>query len=633
MEIHPANRWKHGQVFAISGLDAHGDSTGEVIGRTMHRFGVELCGAVPVKIWVKPPPGVRFIQRRSVVMTDVIELYFIIPAEEEGEAEQRTAGGFGTGNRTAIGGSDTSDAMVEQLVGPFDDQVPNEEFEMGLGLPEAEAPKKEDGPQSGTFRIVVADEHTLMFCTDDYLGTQATFHAASPAFGTAEVKAGSTVLAAGEDQYSLNLERGMLRSTLTVVHSSCPRTDMSAAAAEKCYDMDAKIRRRLRSTSPSPCPTLVPEFLQPAYHKAFSLLRCCIRPPAGRFAGPWPVAVRDRNSVDVSEAVAQIIAWRLLDKQLAADLLTVVLDQVDEDGFLPMTLSPEPLERGDLPHAPPLLAFAAYHVGHELANRGVLERMFAPVERTVRWIGENMTSPLEGLLAWPSPEASLEPDSPRFDNPAGLIPVALNSLYIGELRYLAGMAKGLGKIAEYHRYRDEADERSRKLVRQLYNSGEGFFYDQQADGNLLQIKTAAGLLPMYAYAIEEDHAKHLVERVTDAEQFRLKFPVPAIAADARDFVPAVDRGAVNPLLNYFVIHGMSRYGYKTISENYTNITLASLAEAYESSGCFWPYYDPFRRRRPQDLTPGAHHAADVPDYAPTAAIFLTLCHEYYGRRE
>lgn len=633
MEIHLANRWKHGQVFAISGLDAHGDSTGEVIGRTIHRFGVELCGAVPVKIWVKPPPGVRFIQRRSVVMTDVIELYFIFPTEEKSEDEQKTAGGFGTGNRTAIGNYDAPDTQAKQLVGPFDDQVPNEEFEMDLGLPEAEVPKKEDGPQSGTFRIVVADEHTLMFCTDDYLGTQATFHVASPAFGAAEVKAGSTVLAAGENRYSLNLERGLLRSTLTVVHSSSSQTDMAAAAAEKCYDIDAKIRRRLRLTSPSPCPTLVPEFLQPAYHKALSLLRCCIRPPAGRLGRPWPVAVRDRNSVNVSEAVAQILAWRMLNKQFAADLLMGVLDQVDENGFLPATLSPKPLEEGDSPPAPPLLAFAAHHVSHELGNRGVLERLFDPVERAVRWIGKNMASPLEGLLVWPSPEASLEPDSPRFDNPAGMIPVALNSLYIGELRYLSGMAKGIGKLAEYHRYRDEADERSRKLVRQLYNSGEGFFYDQQADGNLSQIKTAAGLLPMYAYAIEKDHAKHLIERATDVGQFRLKFPAPSVAADARDFTHAVDRGAVNPLLNYLIIHGMGRYGYKTISENYTNITLASLAEVYESSGCFWPYYDPLRRRRPKDLTPGAHHEVNVPDYAPTAAIFLTLCHEYYGRRE
>ena len=171
------------------------------------------------------------------------------------------------------------------------------------------------------------------------------------------------------------------------------------------------------------------------------------------------------------------------------------------------------------------------------------------------------------------------------------------------------------------------------MLRQLYNTEEGFFYDQLADGNLHQIKAAAGLLPMYAYAVEAKHAKALMDHATAANEFRLKFPLPTIAVDARDFAPAVDRGAVNPLLNYLVIRGMSRYGYKTIADNYTNVTLAALAEVYDTSGCFWPYYDPTRRRRPKDLTPSDHHGVDVPDYAPTAAIFLTLCHEYYGRRE
>ena len=76
---------------------------------------------------------------------------------------------------------------------------------------------------------------------------------------------------------------------------------------------------------------------------------------------------------------------------------------------------------------------------------------------------------------------------------------------------------------------------------------------------------------------------------------------------------------------------MSRYGYKTIADNFTNATLAVLAETYEESGCFWPFYDSQRERRPKDLTGTDARPTDVPDYAPTAALFLALCHEYYGQ--
>jgi hypothetical protein len=639
MEFHLANRWKYGQTFALSGLDALVDPATPLTGATMHRFGIRLSASAPVKIWISLPEGIKLIPRRSVVMTDLVELYFIQPEEQDaaGDSGPRISH-FETDARsssagTAAGSSDTTDMEAAELVGPFDDQVPAEQrFEQELGLPGSEKAGRDDGLRSGTFRIVFADEHTILFSADDFLGTQATFHVASRAFGSSEVKVGSQLLSTGQDTFSLHLERGLLRSTLTVVHAPEGRSDMLEAAVEKCYDLESKVRRRLRPVSPSPCPPHVPEFLQPAYHKALSLLRCCVRRPLGRLTGLWPAPCRRRDEFTVPEAVAALLAWRFLDKHLALEMLQGLLAQVDAEGRMPLRLSSEPAEEAPLP-APPMLAFIAYHVGHEIGNRSVIEQSFDPIQRNLAWMRENLRSPDEELLAWHSPAASLEPASPRFDDAAELIPVDLNGLFIAELRYLAGIAKAVGKVPEYYHLREEADRRAERLCQQLYNSEEGFFFDEQPDGNLLHIKCASALMPLFARAVQPPVAERLLTHATSADEFRLKFPVATVARDARDFAPAPDRGAVNPLINYFVIHGLSRYGYKTIADNFTNVTLAVLAEGYDTSGCFWPFYDAQRKRRPKDLTEAPDRPVNVPDYAPTAAVFLSLCHEYYGRSE
>jgi len=326
-----------------------------------------------------------------------------------------------------------------------------------------------------------------------------------------------------------------------------------------------------------------------------------------------------------------------MDLPLAKEVLDAACEAQGEDGFIAGRLGPGQTSEIS---APPLVACAAWqvYVFDQMRDRDFLKRSYDAAAKHATWFlkkrrleGEPPpTRPLEygtPLYAWTSAEEAGCPGSPRFAGGAAFAAVDLSCYLVSECRTLQAMAQRLGYRELAKTWGQRGDALAAAASKHLWNAERGLFTDRKPDGDFIDVRSSAGLLPLWAGIATEDQAARLKGHVTKGT-FMAAAGVPSIATDDPAFKKDGWAGPAWPVVDYLVVRGLQRYGFAAEAGDLRGRSLGAVARTYVRTGVLWEFYDAAGEAAPAELgrSGGEAGAAAGPlaDYAPTAAVFADL---------
>jgi hypothetical protein len=199
----------------------------------------------------------------------------------------------------------------------------------------------------------------------------------------------------------------------------------------------------------------------------------------------------------------------------------------------------------------------------------------------------------------------------REDCPFLVQDVLFNALMCRANKDLAEIARVLGEDQSY--FEGRAQKTARAMNEKLWDEEHSTYLDFDLTSNrLLEVYVAPNFVPLYAGIPDEEQARRMVDSLENTG-FGLSdeslTPVPSYDRYGFAFFPTrYWRGPVWANINWFLMRGLERYGYKKQGERLRK-TIVSLCKEQG----FYEYYDP---------TTGFGHGSDL--FSWTAALFLDV---------
>lgn len=275
------------------------------------------------------------------------------------------------------------------------------------------------------------------------------------------------------------------------------------------------------------------------------------------------------------------------------------------DGFIPRHLRLESRDKVDeypdeaTEHCKPFLAQSALALSaHRQTTAWLLPGELAQLETYLRhWLFERDLRG-SGLSVWRSaPHSGADTQVYRAggwatDRSEG---ADLNAYLVRECEALAELASLAGDDRRARTAEGWGHDRRRAMQAELWNAKEGFFLDRDAKTSAwIDVKTAAGFLPLWAGVATSDQARQLVTlHLTNPAEFWTPFPICSLARsepwytqeyvpkDTPDYPAFLKEGHANwngglwPHWQYLIVEGLARYGFSDLSATLSN-TLANV---------------------------------------------------------
>jgi len=186
--------------------------------------------------------------------------------------------------------------------------------------------------------------------------------------------------------------------------------------------------------------------------------------------------------------------------------------------------------------------------------------------------------------------------------------LSYNSIFIRANQHLQHIATSLREDLPEDLTRSIA--LTEKAFEQLWDEYSAQYYSRDfITHRLLKIPTVATLLPLYAGHITQERAAKLVKLLENEHSFGPAFPVPSVPLNSFWFQPKLYwQGPSWVNINWLVIDGLERYGYKDHAAALRDSTLEMVAK----NGCY-EYFDP------RDGSP-----AGAANFSWTAALAIDL---------
>ena len=199
----------------------------------------------------------------------------------------------------------------------------------------------------------------------------------------------------------------------------------------------------------------------------------------------------------------------------------------------------------------------------------------------------------------------------RQDCPFLVQDVQFNALLCQAEKDLAQIARALSE--DPSPFEQRAKRTAHAMNEKLWDEEHSTYLDFDLTANrLLEVYVAPNFVPLYAGIPDEERARHMVDSLENTG-FGLSdeslTPVPSYDPYGFAFFPTKYwRGPVWANINWFLMRGLERYGYKDQAEHLRN-TIVSLCKEQG----FYEYDDP---------TTGFGHGSDL--FSWTAAVFLDV---------
>jgi putative isomerase len=177
-----------------------------------------------------------------------------------------------------------------------------------------------------------------------------------------------------------------------------------------------------------------------------------------------------------------------------------------------------------------------------------------------------------GLCVWDGSDHSGMDNQARrlgLDGVMAVEGVDLNSYLVRELWAMAEIAGEIGRAEDAGGFREQALQLSDQINNVFWDEADGFYYDRcERGGELVKIKSIAGLIPLWLGIAPPERAKRLVEEhVLNPAEFWLPYPLATWSKSEPDYYQerrggeCTWMGATWVPTNYMVFHGLLHYGY------------------------------------------------------------------------
>lgn len=416
------------------------------------------------------------------------------------------------------------------------------------------------------------------------------------------------------------------------------------APAEICQparirsDLDRIIRDRNRWIVAVAKPNLPGALRRKTFWKCLSVIKTCVYSPEGRLRHRYTTPDRwPHRGMWLWDSAFNAIGIRHVDPGLARDAVEAVLDGQCSDGQVQISY----FHTGKRsPHTqPPTLAMAAQLIHRSQPRRDWIRRIYPRLAAYLEWDMANRDCDGAGLVEW-----AIEPsrrcrcgesgwdNSPRFDPAVPLDAVDFNAFLAYECEAMAGFAGELGRSRDRTRWLNHHARLCRLINARLWDEKMGFYVDCLAsNGERQPLYTAAGFLPLLCGAPSPAQARVLVRRLRDPKLFATPVPVPSMPSYHREhYSKDMWRGPVWININWCIIRGLQRYGFRADARWLRAKTLAVIEKYYREYGAIFEFFDDEDKVAPPDLLrkqkndPAQWIHQVVHDYTWTATLYMDL---------
>ena len=280
---------------------------------------------------------------------------------------------------------------------------------------------------------------------------------------------------------------------------------------------------------------------------------------------------------------------------------------------------------GPFATGPNVLAWAEWEYFQNHGNLDRLSDVFAPLLAYHRWTRRNRT--WQDGSYWTTGLGSGMDNMPRV--PEGCDPgkehafltwVDATFQAILSARLLVKMGSLLGKSG-LGAEREEAEKLTEYANHALWDDAESFYFDRQADGNLIRSKSVAGYWGLLAGAVPASRLDAFVGHLDDPHSFRRHHRVPSLAADAPSYEPETGdywRGSIWAPTTYMILKGLTAVGKEDLAFDIASNHHQRTLEVFESTGTFWENY------APESSAPGRPAKSDFVGWTGLSPIAVLL---------
>ncbi len=281
------------------------------------------------------------------------------------------------------------------------------------------------------------------------------------------------------------------------------------------------------------------------------------------------------------------------DTTLGKNTLRIYLSMQRQDGFIPRTWPGSDAPKGvwhiyeSEEHAQPFLFQIALFLTRASGGdvNWITNEMYLGLKRYLDHWTNAWDRDSDGLCEWASACHSGEDN--QFDRAGVWRSYFCEGVDLNTFLYLEFLAAE--KIAFAKGFHDDtiafarsAREKRELIQKLLWDETDGFYFDRDIrTGKPIKIKSVAGLYPLWAGIPDAAQAKRIVEEhIMNPGEFWCSNPLPSYALNERNYTqhhvpcPQIDiyyalneghsnwRGGIWGHSNYFVTHGLQRYGFQ-----------------------------------------------------------------------
>lgn len=440
---------------------------------------------------------------------------------------------------------------------------------------------------------------------------------------------------------------GRRRFAIAMSYTSVDEAIGRAHAALE-QDFEAVLRARLRHYDAVRPPSGIFGAMGRAYSKALSVQKVNIEAPQQDFETAWTTPDRmPHRHMWLWDTCFHALGLQHINMDLAEAAIDALLAKQRDDGKLLLAVQPGEGGRLEDDTQPPIVAWTAWQMYRHGERVAFLQRIYPKLVRYLEWFEANRKRD-NGLYGW-SVRAGDDPvsgarggesgmdNSPRFDRLESLTAIDLSC-------YMAAEYGAMDRIAQCLWKSEEASEwhlRHQAIVGGvnglLWDLEDRFYYDLDAAGEFVPVKTTAGLMALHGRVADRDHAEALRMHITSDKEFWTLMPLASVSRDERQFSKDMWRGPAWPNVNLLLYEALCVYGFHEEARALAHRTLDTITRWYEQTGCFYEYYDALDETPPAELprkgapgTAGGVGFGVVPDLHWTAATFIHLANQVHG---